>query len=107
MRGSSALGAKVFRRAHNAAAKNYLPEMIDSDPRGQRVVGLCQPLGKAEAIARRGGGEGRQGGGGAARDARGVRLRGVVSSARAGRQAGRGWGSSSITLVSWTGLRAS
>jgi hypothetical protein len=37
-----------------------LPDAVHENPRGERVIGLRQPFGEAESVARRFGGEGRQ-----------------------------------------------
>ena len=52
MRGWRALDAEIFRRAHNAAAKEHLPEMIDGDAPGERMVRPGQPACERQPAAR-------------------------------------------------------
>ena len=50
--------AQIFGRANEASPKDFGPKPIDRNPRGQRVFGRHQPLGQAQAIGRRSGGQG-------------------------------------------------
>ncbi len=60
MRGQLAGHAQVARGFDQARAEHFLPEAIDGDARGQRMIRPQQPLGKAQAVARQIGGEGGQ-----------------------------------------------
>ena len=50
--GPVALRAEVFAGLDDADAEEHLPQAVDGDARGQRVVGLDQPLGQSEAVHR-------------------------------------------------------
>ena len=48
MRGKRTLGAEVVLRLHQSAPEVLLPDAIDDDARGERVVGGYEPVGKVE-----------------------------------------------------------
>ena len=50
MRGQVALRAEILGRAHESLAEANLPEAIHRDARGERMLGLHEPLREAEAI---------------------------------------------------------
>ena len=66
--GVLALGAEVGGRGDDAGAEEDLPEAVHFDAGGERMLGHRDPLGEAEAIGRRAGGQRRQDGGRAGRD---------------------------------------
>ena len=53
--GGSPCGAEVVGRGDEAAAEMVLPEAVDDDAGGERMVGPRQPLGQVEAAERRAG----------------------------------------------------
>ena len=51
VRGKLAGDAEVAGRAHQAAAENLLPEAVDDDAGGQRMLGPDEPLRQAEPVS--------------------------------------------------------
>ena len=49
MRGPVALRAEIFAGEDDAAPEDLLPDAVDRDARGQRIVGRDQPARQAEA----------------------------------------------------------
>ncbi len=52
MEGQLALAAELLAGADDAGAEQSLPEAVDGDARGQRVLGAHQPLRQGQAVAR-------------------------------------------------------
>ena len=60
MRGRISLAPEILGGLHQAHAENLLPHAVDGHARGERLVLAEKPAGEAQAVARQGGGHGRQ-----------------------------------------------
>ena len=94
--GHSPCDAEIFDGLDDAGAEIHLPEAIHGDARQQRIAGIDQPFGEAEAIVRRAGGQRRQRGGNAGlHDFAGL----IVCAADQQMRLFRGAGLSAITIT--------